>query len=399
MDVESLLLNKEIQQFIKEHIQTDTAKLMLQAAKYPKWPFAQIMEQIQARQKAADKLPQLCSQAAILFPASLSIEQCSSEQTAKYKASIVRESDSLADLTGGFGIDTLAFATHIAKVYHIEQNERLSSIAAHNFSILTLTNITCIAQEGINWLKHQNQIFDSIYIDPARRDQHNRKMVSLADCAPNILSHLPLLLKKSKQILIKTSPLLDIHQTIQSLEGVAEIHIVAVNNECKEVLYLIKPDYQSPATIKAINIKKDGTLEEFAFTIPTEQALSIPLSLPLKYLYEPNVAILKAGAFKSIAKLYGLYKLHNNTHLYTSDTLLMNFPGRIFDYQYALKVDSKEVSALFPNKQALLIVRNFPMSTDDLLKKLKIKQGGDQYLLATTLLHNKHTLLFCKRIV
>lgn len=397
--MEPLLLRKEIQQFIKEHLHEDTAKLMLQAGKYPQWPFAQIMEQIHARQKALIKLPTFCENEGVLFPSSLSIEQCSSEQTASYKASIAGILNSLVDLTGGFGMDTLAFAKTTNKVIHLEQNTVLSAIAQHNFKHLEQMHISCIAEDGMEWLKRQTGPFDLLYIDPARRDQHNRKMVSLTDCEPNVLNYIDLLFEKSKQVLVKTSPLLDIHQTLKALQYVAEVHIVALQNECKEVLYLLKPKYSHEALFKAVNIKKDGSIDSFIFNMHEEQTSSISLSLPLKYIYEPNAAILKAGAFKSVAKKYELYKFHPNTHLYTSNTLIMDFPGRIFEYQCAVKVDHKAVVASFPLKQALLIVRNFPMSTDDLLKKLKIKQGGIQYLLATTLLNQKPTLLLCERIL
>lgn len=397
--MEPLLLNKEIQQFIKEHSDADTAKLMLQAAKYPQWPFAQIMEQIIARQKAASKLPQLCQKEGILFPSPLSVEQCSSESTASYKAATFHTPNSFVDLTGGFGIDTLAFARTAKRVFHIEQNAALSSIAEHNFKILNQMHISCIAEEGLHWLKQQKETFDLLYIDPARRDQHNRKMVSLADCEPNVLKYQDLLFEKSSQVVLKTSPLLDIHQTLHSLHSVAEVHVVALQNECKEVLYLLKRNHPYETLIKAVNIMKNGSLASFTFSITEEQAGSVSLSLPLKYIYEPNAAILKSGAFKSVARQYDLYKLHNNTHLYTADRLLMDFPGRIFNYQRSVKVDSKEVAACFPNKQALVIVRNFPMQTDDLLKKLKIKQGGSHYLLATTLLNQKHTLLLCERLL
>lgn len=394
--MEKLLLDPHIQKFIHENADKDTSKLMLQAKKYPDWPFSLMMEQIKARQKAKEKLPEFYAHPGLIFPNSLSMEQCSSEETAIYKAGLIQKGP-LADLTGGFGIDTYYLSKKAGSAYHLERQAELSELAAHNFTLLK-ANITSICAEGIQWLGTQKENFQTIYLDPARRDEQNRKMVSLADCEPNVLEHLRLLLQKGRELWIKTSPLLDIQQSLQQLACVKCIHVIAVQNECKEVLYCCTAETTEQIQLFAVNLLKAGKQQTFSFTFEEEKNSQNSLSFPKNYLYEPNSAILKAGAFKSLGQQLGLQKLHTHSHLYTASELVPDFPGRIFLLKGILKVDAKTVARLFPDKKAMLLLRNFPLSTEALLAKLKLKQGGTEYLLATTLKDEKHVLLHAERL-
>ena len=386
------LLQPEIQQFIRLHENEDPFHLSLTLAKAntESWPIKLIIEQIQARQKAKLKMPGWYQQPGILFPPPVSVEQASSEITARFKSSLVNGKIAV-DLTGGMGVDSHFLSTKFDQVHYVEQDEHLATLAQHNFTTLQLQNVKVHHQTADDFLSQLSEKVDLIFIDPSRRTQ--KKVFRLEDSEPNIEKLLPILWKKTSRVLLKSSPLQDISHALKLLNQVCEVWVVAIQNDCKEVLYLLSPN-QPEITINCHNIKKESN-ELFSFQ-HDDEATSINYSLPHRYLYEPNVAILKAGAFKSIAAKFDINKLHKNSHLYTSDNIIEAFPGRIFKVEKLLQF-SKKAAKHLPAKLNI-ISRNFPLSVQKISAKLSIKEGGEQYLIATTLSNNEKKLILASRI-
>ncbi|GAB3514726.1 THUMP-like domain-containing protein [Emticicia fontis] len=354
-----------------------------------------VADQWIARQKARYKLPGWYANPDIIYPAPLSVEQSSSETTAHYKSRLFPDAThtKLIDLTGGMGIDTSAFADFHKQVIYIERNEALAPVSQYNFNVSGYTNIEVRNEDAISFL--QNNPIDSdtdYYIDPARRDSAKNKVFRIEDCEPDILQIQHLI----GDFLVKYSPMLDIKQALEQIKGIAEVHVVAVENEVKELLFL-KQGQKEEAQIVCVNFLTDKTRQTFSFNYTDEQQVSVTYALPKQYIYEPNAAILKAGAFKTIAQVYGLEKLASNSHLYTSDTLKKDFPGRNFICEAVCKFDKKEILARLDNNQANVSIRNFPMKPDEIKKKLGLKDGGDTYLFATENHQQQKIVLICKK--
>ncbi|MGW9685971.1 THUMP-like domain-containing protein [Flagellimonas sp. 2504JD1-5] len=354
----------------------------------------ELAEQLEARKKCKDKLTKWFNSERIYYPNKLNIEQTSSERTAAYKAKLL-SGETLLDVTGGFGVDSYFFAEKIGQVFHCEINKDLSVIASHNFKVLGQKNISCLPKNGIDFLKNSNQEFDWIYLDPSRRDDVKGKVFLLKDCIPNLQEHLPAIFGKTKNVLVKTSPLLDISQGLNELKYVKEIHSVAVQNEVKELLFVMEYGFEGDINIKTVNLLK-GNEEAFDFVLQEEQKTIVGFSTPEKYLYEPNAAILKSGGFKSVATMFGLKKLHQHSHLYTSKDLI-DFPGRRFEVTKTLPYSKRTLKEIGITK-ANITTRNFPSSVAELRKKHKIKDGGDHYLFFTTDINNKLAVLVCTKI-
>jgi len=353
----------------------------------------ELVAQLEAKKKSQDKLPTWFHSANIYYPNKLNIEQTSSEATAKYKAQIV-SGKSLVDLTGGFGVDSYFFSRKMDSVVHCEINPELSEIAAHNFKVLGRENIQCIAADGMDFLKTATQNFDWIYIDPSRRNDKKGKVFLLADCLPNLPENLDLVFQRTRHVLLKTSPLLDIKQGISELNYVKEVHIVALNNEVKELLFVLERDFVGDVAIQAVNII-NGKEDKFRFMLDDEQNSTVVFGEPSTYLYEPNAAIMKSGGFKSIGAAYQFHKLHPHSHLYTSPTLV-DFPGRSFVIEKALPYSKSSIKALGVTK-ANITTRNFPMSVADLRKKHNIKDGGETYLFFTKDLNDSLLVIQCTK--
>ena len=372
------ILQKKVQDFINQNLQTNITKLVLKGSPFEGISSAELVEQIEAKKKCAKKLPHWFSSENIYYPAKLNIEQTSSEATANYKSTLIK-GNRIIDLTGGFGVDCYAFSKRFKKVVHCELNNDLSTIVKHNLKQLKVDNIKIVAHNGIDYIVNNDIFYDWIYIDPSRRNDVKGKVFLLEDCLPNIPLHLTELLKKSHQILIKNSPLMDITSCIKELLFVKQIHIIALQNEVKEVLVFIEKDYQEDIYIKATNLGRET--QDFKFIY--RQEYHYKLSLPLKYLYEPNSAILKSGGFSAVAQQFQLGKLHQHTHLYTSDTLI-DFPGRRFEILEVIPYNKKEILKRLPQKKANITTRNFKESVANIRKKTGIKDGGDLYLFFTT---------------
>ena len=389
-----LILKHEIQAFINANVGKSISKLALQKNPFPDVDWIGILSQIEAKTKAKDKLPNWFLTKNIIYPTKISIEQTSSEKTASYKASIV-SGDSLIDLTGGFGVDDYYFSKKIKNVAHCEINLELSAVVKHNFEQLNVPNITCYAGDSLDSLNTLNTKWDWIYIDPSRRNDAKGKVFLLKDCLPNVPENLDFYFNNSDAILIKTAPLLDISAGLSELQHVKAIHIIAVENEVKELLWELHASFFGNTTIKTINLTKDKT-DTFDFIL-NEDSKFPNFSLPQKYLYEPNSAIMKSGGFDEVGSFYNLNKLHKHSHLYTSADLI-SFPGRIFQIQNSFPYNKTEMKSFLENTQANITTRNFPDSVESIRKKWKIKDGGNLYCFFTTDENNDKIVLICTKI-
>jgi len=383
------ILSKEVQDFIVNYSE-GISKLAFSGSPFNNVSTLELIQQIESRRKAEKKLPTWHKTTNIFYPPKLNLEQTSSEITAEYKTSIVR-GESLADLTGGFGVDCIYFSNKFINVSHYEHNDSLSQIAKHNFKVLDYNNIECFKGDGVQQVSKKH--YDVIYLDPSRRHNNKGKVFFLKDCEPNVPENLNFLLEHCQQLLIKTSPMLDISVGLNELQNVKEIHIVAVNNEVKELLWLIELGFSNLPIIKTINFNKKTT-ESFNFKWGHKASLSY--SLPKKYLYEPNAAIMKSGSFELLSEEYKVSKLQKHTHLYTSNELV-DFPGRKFIIQKVVPFHKKEIKKLNIDK-ANITTRNFYESVAQIRKKLKIKEGGTDYLFFTTTDNNEKVILVCSKV-
>jgi len=372
------VLDSEVQEYINNHLNDDVHKLAMSKSPFKDVDSKALANQIAAKNKSVKKLPTWYKTDSIYYPALLSIEQCSSETTATYKSALAI-GDSLIDLTGGFGVDSYYFAKTVKSLTHCEINVDLSEIAAHNALMLGQLNINCLAVDGIALLEKTDEIFDTIYLDPARRSSAG-KVFMLKDCTPNVVEHLELLLSKSKRIIIKTAPLLDITAGLKELSNVSEVHIISVKNECKELLWIIDSD-RSAQQPKITAVTLNESQKEFSFFKGEEETeVELLNETPSGYLYEPDTALLKSGAFNLIAARFRLKKLHHQTQLYVSDHLDSSFPGRIFKINSLLSSsDLKKEKSPRGN----VIARNYRDKAENLVKKYKIKPDHNKFFVFT----------------
>ena len=397
-------MNAATRDFIEKHLKDDVRQLALQ--KFPDDVDKMlVLNQIEAQQLLSKKVPSWASDPDLLFPKHLSIEQCSSELTAKYKTSIIEGGDTFVDLTGGLGIDSYFLSEKFKTSYYVENQKDLCELAEHNFGVLG-RKITVVNSDAETFLS-KNQKFDLIFIDPARRDIYNRKMVSLHDCLPDVIDLQNILLKNSKNILIKSSPMLDISLITNELQHVKEIHIVSVKNECKEILIKIEPGFEGEIKYYCVDLNPVGTRHAlsqqdvmvFQF-VESEEKSAIPLFLSTvkKYLYEPNASIMKSGAFKLISQRFGIEKLHVNSHLYTSDNLVYDFPGRIFEVVGFAPFNKRIKKELLNDiTEASVAIRNFPLSANDLRNNLNLKESDKNFVFGTTLIGEKKMVILAKK--
>ena len=390
-------MNKETYQFINDHITDNVHQLILESFRFPLVDMPLAIRQINGKQKIKTKIPSFFQNNNVLYPVQLSLEQSSSESTAKYKSTIC-EGKSLTDLTGGFGIDCYFLSQHFKEVTYVEQNPELCEIAAHNFNVLARKNINIINTKSEFFLSNMSLV-DWIFIDPSRRSELGNKVVFLSDCEPDVSALSSILMEKARKVMIKLSPMLDISAAVRELPNTSEIHIISLENECKEVLLILSKQANSNKKIKTINIRKNKPDQIFEFNSDDEFGSKARIDSTLgKYLYEPNASVMKSGAFKLIGNKFGFAKLHINTHLYTSPELSLEFPGRIFEVQKVWgnsKQELKKFSKIFP--KANISIRNYPLSVEELRKKLKIKDGGEVYLIACTLANQKKVIIECRK--
>ena len=464
------MFHQDMWDFIRRHAQDDVRKLALKRPDSPNVDLKEALTQIEGYQTARRKLPLWAENTQLVYPPRISMEQCSSETTARYKQQVVHRllqglenpgssnqnsPLSMADMTGGFGIDFSYLAPLFDRACYIEQQEVLCRIARHNLKVLGLEQAEVLHGDGVERLPEKAP-FTLVFIDPARRDGQGKKTVALSDCTPDLTAIQERIRSCSRFCMAKLSPMLDIHQALQELKGVSEVHVVSVDNECKELLLVLssedaentaemattekrqetgndpasetdkaeedsenKAEDTSESKLKSasttsnskqsvvikkpaetrifcINLQK-GEPQTFEYTAQEETtAEAVYTDQPDMYLYEPNTSLLKAGAYKCLCTRFGVRKLHPNSHLYTSDTPCADFPGRRFRItgcRSFSKQDLKQIAREIP--QANITIRNFPSTVQELRKKLKIKEGGDRYLFITTLKNEQHVILEC----
>ena len=373
-------LNK-IRVFVAKYKDADLHSLLLKKSPFPEVSMQELVQQIKGRKVAEKKFPFL-NQENIIFPPNLNLEQASSQDTADFKKQFFK-GKKFIDLTCGFGIDAYFLSQNFEEITLIEQNTELLDIVKHNWEVLG-RKANFINQKLEDFLTNNKEKFDLIYLDPARRDNHNRKVFLLEDLSPNIIEIQEQLSDISTEILIKLSPLIDIQHLVSSLQNIYKIWIIAVKNEVKEVLVYLKKTENQPE-IFCINLQSSEP--EFHFNLDDEKHCQSELSIPKKYIYIPNNSVLKSGAFNLVSEKFGLRKLHQNTHIYTSEEKIAHFPGRIFETE---EINSK---AIKKGEQFNIITKNFPLKPEEIKKKYKIKDGGNQYLIAVKSLSGNHFLV------
>tara|TARA_R110002167_G_scaffold187802_2_gene389146 strand:- start:155 stop:1333 length:1179 start_codon:yes stop_codon:yes gene_type:complete len=388
------VLTTAVQDFITENWNVDIMSVLLKKPFFEGISNAELAQQIEARKRCSKKLPTWYATSLIYYPDKRNVEQTSSEKTAAYKAQLV-SGDTMIDLSGGFGVDTFYFSQKMAHVVHCEIDKELSGIAAHNFTVLGASNIACIAADGLEYLKQEESRYDWAYVDPSRRNEAKGKVFKLSDCSPNILDHIVDIFNKTDKLLVKTAPLLDLSIGIAEFPSVKEIHIVAIDNEVKELLWVLEKDYSGDIDLKSINLGK-GNMQIFNFTPLMEKEAEPNYALPMKILYEPNAAIMKSGAFKLVGNRFQLHKLAPNSHLYTSE-MPVNFPGRVFKIDKWIPYHKKTLRKLRIDK-ANITARNFPESVASIRMKNRIRDGGDLYLFFTKTDGEKPIVVFCSKI-
>jgi 16S rRNA G966 N2-methylase RsmD len=376
--------------FLEKHQNDAPEKVALMAPKFPDLPIQWISKQLKYRQKGKNKLPNWAQGQTLIFPTGLAYEQCSSQSTAMYKASLV-SGDSLIDITGGTGVDSWALAQQFEAATYCERQVELCEIAIHNFSRIA-TNISVFHCNGITHLEELEQKTTCIYLDPHRRDEKQDRVFQLQDCEPDIVAHQDFLFSKSDTILLKSAPMADITACLRVLKHVAEVHIVSLKNECKELLFLLRKSANSPIKFAAVNL--ESIQAPFFWNETTEPTFK--LGEIAAYLFEPNASILKGGAFAFLSGQYPISKLHSNSHLFTADKDIPDFPGRRF--KVITTGNAKEVKTKMVAKQANISTRNYPMSAPQLAKKLKLKDGGSDYIFGTTNKQDKPILILCEKI-
>jgi hypothetical protein len=396
-----MTLTPETLAFIAAHADADVRTLALQAARYPAVDMPAAVTQIAGRQTAARKLPAWHAIPGLLYPRHLSMEQCSSQDTAAYKATMVADAegtlDSFADLTGGFGVDFSFMARAFRHAHYVERQAELCEIARHNFPLLGLTQAEVHHADGVDYLRAMQPV-DVLYLDPARRDGHGGKTVAIADCEPDVSALESLLVSKAHRVLVKLSPMLDLTLALRTLHTVAQVHVVAAGSECKELLLELQdgaPVDAAQVPVTCVHFPTVGPATTFRFTPQAEHDAPCPLAAEVgQWLYEPNPALMKAGAYKVLTTRYPVQKLHPHSHLYTSAVEVPDFPGRRFRVQAVSGFGKKELKQFSADlTKANLTVRNFPLGVAELRKRLKWKEGGEDYVFATTLADERKVLI------
>ncbi|WP_373524355.1 class I SAM-dependent methyltransferase [Aquiflexum sp.] len=379
---------------MQDHLAEDPAQLLFAHSGQTEYDLKAAVQQIQARQKAKHKLPTWAAHPDLIFPSSLSLEQASSEETARFKSGILPKGKNMIDLTGGFGVDTFYLANKFENAIYCERNQELSAIAEHNFNLLKPCKFEFYQGDSIEYLSQSDSTFDLIFVDPARRGNHNQKLFKLADCEPDIVSHWELLKSKVQSTLVKASPMLDIKQALNEIPDIQQVWVLSVKNEVKEILlYWEKGKENNERFIHAVDLQSSGP-KEFSFTYEEEESSESIFGEVSKYLIEPYSPILKAGAFRSFGKRFGLKKLHPNSHLFTCTDSPKDIPSRIFEVIQEINNPKKELKQLFPTGKVNVITRNYALSVDVLKKKYRLKDGGDSFLIGTKV-GERYRLFYC----
>lgn len=409
-----MIINEATREYVRQHQDDDVKKLALQGTKNSSVDLPMALQQIAGRQTARRKLPAWAAAEDVLYPPHLNMEQCSSEQTARYKQQLVEhlqtDKRTFIDLTGGFGVDFYWMSQGFSRRVYVEQHAELCAVAEHNFALLSLP-CSVHNSDSTTFLSTMEDSADIIYLDPARRNEHGGRTYGIADCTPNVLELLPLLLEKARFIVLKLSPMLDWRKAVSDLQEaaadcrqshvfVSEVHIVSVGNECKELLLVLSRQGQTEHP-KVVCVNDRQVFQVGAAPLASATTLcheAKPLSAQ-SFLYEPNSSIMKAGCFAEVERQFPVRQLSVNSHLFVSSVEIDDFPGRRFQISAISSMNKQELREVLADvERANITVRNFPLTPEQLRKKLKLKDGGDVYLFATTLPGGEHKLLLCRKI-
>ena len=394
------MLNAATLDFIHQHLEADVRRLALQGGRDPEVDLSLALEQIAGWQKARIKIPSWAAIDGILYPPHLSMEQCSSERTARYKAEIAGRGDFFVDLTAGFGVDTSFISKRFTKAVCIERQERLCAILSENAVRLGLPHLQVVCGDATDYL-HTMPHADLLLIDPARRDEYGGRTFGIADCTPNVLEMMDELTMKADNVIIKLSPMLDWRKAVDDINNdqyhVHHVHIVSVDNECKELLLEVKRG-QSGLKVLCINLLSDGNEERLEFGTSDQVHNPLQRSQAPQYLYEPNASIMKAGCFDLVSERFAVSQLEHNSHLFVSETYVDAFPGRRFVIEKVSSLNKRDLKdALESISRANIAVRNFPMTVAELRRRLKLQEGGDVFIFATTVVNQGHRLFVCRK--
>ena len=396
-------MNEATRQYIRQHLDDDIRQLALRGTKDPEVDLACALQQIDGHKRAKEKLPSWAAIEGLVYPPHLSMEQCSSERTARYKAKVAGSGELFVDLTAGFGVDASFIAQGFQRAVCVELQPELCAISSANFQLLGLHQIKVVNGNGQDYL-HTMPSADLVFIDPARRDEHGGRTYGITDCTPNVLEIINELLTKAQRVMIKLSPMLDWRKAVEDLgkEYVEAVHIVSVDNECKELLLEVKRwkgEKVKEQKVFCVNLLSDGCEERFEFDASSSRPSAHPFtSSPFHFLYEPNASLMKAGCFGLIADRYQMAQPDVNSHLFVSDKEVADFPGRCFIVDKVTTMNKRELKeALAGITKANIAVRNFPMSVPELRRRLKLQEGGDVYIFATTAANRGHLLLLCRK--
>ena len=389
--------------FVREHREDDVRALALRARRDDDVDLPWALDQIQGWQTARHKLPSWAAIDGIIYPPHLSMEQCSSEATARYKCGVIERLPQqcrglLMDLTGGFGVDFAFMARCFSRAVYVERQDLLCDIAQHNFAVLGLDHVSILHADAIGALRDlaADPTTTFFYLDPARRDSNKERTYAIADCSPNVLELLDSLFKTGRYVLVKLSPMLDWRKAVNDLDNkVAEVHVVSVGNECKELLLLMSADHEGEPEVYCVNDE-----QSLVYT-PTNDVVAPTLATDghAAYLYEPNASIMKAGCFGILTSRFPVKALANDSHLFVSNDVVDDFPGRAFSISAVTSMNKKELAvALNGITRANVAVRNFPMSAQELRKRLRLQDGGDTYIFGTTDGSGNHLLYICQKL-
>ena len=402
------MMNEATREFIRQHREDDIRQLALRGTKDPEVDLAFALQQIDGLRRAQEKLPSWAAIEGIVYPPHLSMEQCSSERTARYKSEVAGSGELFVDLTAGFGVDAAFIAKGFKRAVCVELQPELCAVSKQNFQLLGLQQIEVVNGNGVDYL-HTMPPADLIFIDPARRDEHGGRTYGISDCTPNVLEIIDELLTKAQRVMIKLSPMLDWRKAVEDIgrQHVTAVHIVSVNNECKELLIEVRSEKckvksaEPSLQVVCINLLSDGSEERFEFDAQTASPTKTShfSLLTFHFLYEPNASLMKAGCFDLLASRFGVVQADVNSHLFYSDRQVESFPGRGFVIERVTSMNKRDLKeALSGINQANVAVRNFPMSAVELKRRLKLRDGGDTFIFATTVANKGHQLFICRKI-
>lgn len=404
-------MSEETERYILEHRNDDVRQLALKRQNNSSIDMAYALQQIDGWQRAKTKLPTWAATDGIIFPPHISMEQCSSEATATYKQNLAKGAK-MADLTGGFGVDFSFLSRNFSHATYVERQEHLCQTAQHNFCVLGLNNTSVVCSDAETYLNSLTETLDLIYLDPARRDDNGKKTYAITDCTPDVVCLMPSLLQHARKVIIKLSPMLDITEAVNQLGCIDEVHVISVKNECKEML-LVANSEAAHDSLKIVCVNDDSI---YTANETREEKIGKYASNPIAgsapevgdMLLVPNASVMKVGCFSSLTDRFDIQKLDPNTHLfvaknadfieYTKSTLLYTFPGKIYQISAVSSMNSRDLrNTLNGITHANIAVRNYPMTADQIRKKLKLKDGGDTYIFITRMAQ-KHIAIITKKI-